>query len=72
VGLFWDYHMDMTLSLMNVTAIYPAIHSGSRLKAQREVIKMLLGDEPFEEFIEIESGKISKRSRLKKPLHILP
>lgn len=38
--------------------------SGLGLEAQREAIQKLLGDEPFEEFIEVESGKKSKRPKL--------
>ncbi len=38
--------------------------SGLGLEAQRHAIIMLLGDEPFEEFIEVESGKKSKRPKL--------
>ncbi|MFK7842871.1 MAG: recombinase family protein [Sphingorhabdus sp.] len=38
--------------------------SGLGLEAQRDAIQKLLGDEPFEEFIEVESGKKSKRPKL--------
>ncbi|MEP3226306.1 MAG: recombinase family protein [Parasphingorhabdus sp.] len=38
--------------------------SGLGLEAQRQAIKTLLGEEPFEEFIEIESGKKSRRPKL--------
>lgn len=38
--------------------------SGLGLEAQREAIQKLLRDEPFEEFIEVESGKKSKRPKL--------
>lgn len=38
--------------------------SGLGLEAQRKAIEHLLGGEPYEEFIEIESGKKSKRPKL--------
>lgn len=38
--------------------------SGLGLEAQHEAIQKLLGDQPFEEFIEVESGKKSKRPKL--------
>lgn len=42
--------------------------SGLGLEAQRQAIKTLLGDEPFEEFIEVESGKKSKRPKLEEAI----
>ncbi len=43
-------------------------HSGLGLEAQRQAIKTLLDDEPFEEFIEVESGKKSKRPMLEQAI----
>lgn len=39
-------------------------NSGLGLAAQRKAIEHLLGGEPYEEFIEVESGKKSKRPQL--------
>ena len=39
-------------------------NSGLGLEAQRKAIEHLLGGQPYEEFIEVESGKKSKRPQL--------